>query len=197
MPVLTPSVLPVMKPSRTPAADSPRPSIRAEYERHGPEEFYAVHGATYRNPHEKALHAALRRAVAEWPLDLGHVLDLACGSGEVTLALPEARAIDGIDPHTAAAYRERTGKPAEPWTFDQIAGGALLDRRYTLIVCSFALHLIDPARLPVLAYQLGRIADTLLVLSPHKRPRMTLAWGWVEVDAMLVERVHTRLYKYA
>jgi hypothetical protein len=184
-----------MKPHRPPAADQP-PSIRAAYERHGARDFYTHHGATYRNPHEKAIHAALRRAVAEWPLDLDHVLDLACGSGEVTLALPEARILDGIDPYTGDAYRARTDKHAEPWTFDEIAGGALHDRRYSLIVCSFALHLVDPSRLPMLAYQLGRIADALVILTPHKRPRMDPAWGWIEVDAMLVDRVHTRLYKH-
>jgi SAM-dependent methyltransferase len=173
------------------------PSIRKEYEQHGVRGFYEQFGDAYRNPHEAAIRLALHEGLSCWQVDLSRVLDLACGSGEVTLALQElgCAAIDGIDPYTAEAYRARTGRQAEPFTFEQIADGALEDRPYSLIVCSFALHLLPASRLPVLAYQLHRLAPALIVLTPHKRPRLREAWGWRLEDEIVVARVRARLYR--
>ena len=174
------------------------PSIRGEYQQHGVHKFYEQQGATYRNPHEEAIREALRLAVARWKLDpAGKVLDLACGSGEATLLLRELgfQHIDGVDPYTGAAYRERTGQPAEAFTFEQIAVGALEGRTYDLIVCSFALHLAAESRLPTLAYQLSQIASLLLILTPHKRPYLKAEWGWVLDDEFVHDRVRCRLYR--
>jgi len=172
-------------------------SIRHEYEQHGVAGYYQNFGAAYRNPHELAVRHALHAAVAAWGLDLGRVLDLACGSGEATLALREVGAaqIDGLDPYTAAAYAERTGQRAATLSFEAIAAGALDGRRYSLIVCSYALHLLEPSRLPQLAYQLSRVAPALLVLTPHKRPDLRPAWGWTLTHELRVERVRVRAYQ--
>src|SRR5690242_2067210 len=72
-------------------------SIRGEYERHGAEAYYRRFGAEYRNPHEPIIGRALDAAIREWKPDFSHVLDLAAGSGEVTLLLRERGAgrIDG------------------------------------------------------------------------------------------------------
>lgn len=171
-------------------------SIRAEYEQHGPSEYYRRHGASYRNPHELRVRSALHAAAGAWRLDLAHVLDLACGSGEATLALWEAgaRRVDGVDPYTAAAYAERTGQAAETLSFEAVAAGALEGRRYSLIVCSYALHLLEESRLPQVTYQLSRAAPALLVLTPHKRPHLRETWGWRLSGEMVVERVRARHY---
>ena len=176
-----------------------RVSIRSEYERHGVRAFYEGSGGRYRNPHEPVLRRVIEAAVGAWAPDLSSVLDLACGSGEATLALRRvgARAIDGIDPHTTAAYEARTGCPAEGFSFEEIAAGALSARRYSLIVCSFALHLVEPSRLPALSFQLSRIADSLLVATPHKRPAIDTTWGWSLEGELAVERVRTRYYRSA
>ena len=173
-------------------------SIRAQYVRYGAQGYYEQFGAHYRNPHELAVRRAIHAAVAAWDLDLTRVLDLACGSGEVTLALRErwrAGAIDGLDPFTGAAYQARTGQAAEALSFEAIAGGALDGRRYSLVVCSYALHLLEPSRLPRLAYQLSRRAGALLVFTPHKRPQLRSDWGWVLTGEMVVERVRARNYQ--
>src|SRR5262249_32011629 len=151
---------------------------------------------TYRNPHEDVIREVVHEAVTRWQPDLSHVLDLACGSGEITLALRAmgGTAVDGIDPYTAQAYLERTGQSAETFTFEQIAAGALADRAYRLIMCSFALHLVDLSRLPTLAYQLSLNAPTLIVITPHKRPQLRDNWGWSQQDEFVLERVRARLY---
>jgi SAM-dependent methyltransferase len=172
-------------------------SIRAAYERHGAEEYYRRFGAEYRNPHEPMIWRALDAAIGKWQPDLSCVLDLAAGSGEVTLFLRERGAgrVDGIDPYTAEAYRQRTGQEPEALTFADIAAGALARRKYSLIVCSFALHLCEKSRLPRLMMQMRTISDTLLILTPHKRPEIRKEWGWQLTGEILLERVKVRYYK--
>lgn len=172
-------------------------SIRAQYERHGVDGYYREMGAEYRNPHEPQVREAICRAYERWlNLDaLEHVLDLACGSGEATLILRElgAQKIDGCDPYTYAAYEERTGQQADRFTFDDIIGTALLTRFYSMIVCSFALHLIEESKLARLTYQLRCISRRMLVLTPHKRPESIPYWDLVE--EFVHSRVHVRLYR--
>lgn len=172
-------------------------AIRQEYETLGVRGFYQAQGGTYRNPHEPQVVRSLEAAVREWNLDLKRVLDLAAGSGEATLALRAlgAGAIEGIDPFTFDAYRQRTGQVAGRETFEQIAAGALVGRDYTLIVCSFAMHLVEPSRLPQLAMQLSLIGDRLLILTPHKRPQIRCKWGWELEEERIVQRVRARLYR--
>lgn len=177
-------------------ADDAPASIRGEYAARGVAKFYAEEGQSYRNPHEVSARFALAQAVKKWRLDLSRVLDLACGSGEMTLELRDLGAgeIEGVDPFTGDAYRERIGRDAAGVSFEQIAAGALAGRRYSLIVCSYALHLVEPSRLPGLLAALGELSSTLLILSPHKRPRLDPAWGWRLVDEIYPQRVRTRLY---
>ena len=174
-------------------------SIRSKYEQFGTREFYERHGDEYRNPHEPIVRRLLEVAVATWQLDLSAVLDLACGSGEVTLTLAAlgATRIDGIDPFTGDAYRTRTGRAAEAITFEAIAAGALARRRYSLIVCSFALHLIEASRLPQLLFELSRASDALVVLTPHKRPIIPPEWGWRLDGEIVRDRVRARCYRAA
>jgi 2-polyprenyl-3-methyl-5-hydroxy-6-metoxy-1,4-benzoquinol methylase len=174
---------------------APPSSIRPQYDELGVTGFYASSGATYRNPHEAIIRRLLHQVCLEWDCDLSNVLDLACGSGEVTLALRELGAtVSGIDPFTGEAYLERTGLQAEALSFDDICAGSLEGRRYSLIVCSFALHLADPSKLPVLSHQLARVSPALLILTPHKRPALKLEWGWEMVRETMLERVRARLY---
>lgn len=172
-------------------------AIRQKYEELGVEKYYAQFGAEYRNPHEPVIAEVLREAVRRWKLDLTGVLDLACGSGEVTLALQElgAQGIDGVDPFTGEAFRARTGQQAKAFSFEQIAAGALARQHYSLIVCSFAMHLIEESWLPPLLFQLGEISSCLLILTPHKRPELKPEWGWTLEGEFVIERVRVRLYK--
>ena len=172
-------------------------SVRAEYEKHGADGYYRRFGRTYRNPHEPAVCESLRAAVAGWPLDLSHVLDFAAGSGEATLALAElgAARVDAADPYTWEAYESRVGRPAERFTFADVAAGALAGRWYTLVVCSFALHLCEPSRLPAVAHALSLVAPALLLLTPHKRPVIRPEWGWKSAGEKVVERVRSRWYR--
>lgn len=175
--------------------------IRPAYEELGAEDFYARHGAEYRNPHEPRVRAVLAEVLtgpfAAEPGLAASVLDLACGSGEATLALRDlgAREVTGVDPYTGDAYLERTGRPAEPLRFEQIAAGALAGRTYSLVVCSYALHLLAESWLPALAYALTEVTTAFVVVTPHKRPVLRPEWGWHLHRESLVDRARARVYR--
>jgi SAM-dependent methyltransferase len=178
-----------------PGASEPA-DIRPQYEALGVDGFYAEHGATYRNPHEATVKKLLETVALDWTLNLESVLDLACGSGEVTLALRALGAtVTGADPYTGAAYFDRTGNTAEALSFEDIAGGALEGRAYSLVVCSFALHLAPVSRLPLVAFRLAQVSPALLILTPHKRPEIKAEWGWTRQRETILERVRARLYR--
>lgn len=167
--------------------------IRPQYEQLGVEGYYQTHGATYQNPHEKQIRVLLEQLVP--CLDLSNVLDLACGSGEVSQKILELGGrVSGIDPFTAQGYAKRTGLIAEPYSFEAVAAGALKNRQYSLIVCSFALHLAPVSRLPLLIFALANISPKLLIISPHKRPILKPQWGFLLEVETSFERVKARLF---
>jgi SAM-dependent methyltransferase len=178
----------------------PAPAIRHAYEEHGADAYYRAFGAGYRNPHERRVRAVLAAVVAAHGPDLSDVLDLACGSGEATLALRDLGAgrVEGADPYTGEAYRARTGADALPYSFADVAEGALArhraGRRYTLAVCSYALHLCPASWLPRVAWELARAAEVLVVVTPHKRPDLRPEWGWEELDEIVADRARARVY---
>jgi hypothetical protein len=136
-------------------------------------------------------------AASRWPLDLSRVLDLAAGSGEATMALRDVGAgtIEACDPYLFAQYERRVGQPCERFSFEDIAAGALAGREYALVVCSFALHLVEPSRLPKVCLQLAQIAPALLVVTPHKRPEIRAQWGWELAGEFVWARVRSRWYR--
>jgi SAM-dependent methyltransferase len=175
-------------------------AIRHAYEKYGVNGYYSQYGSDYRNPHEDRLTTVVRQLVEKWALKpTDRVLDLACGSGEITLMLRQLgfKAINGIDPYTSEAFEKRTGTPIHAkWTFEQIADGCLEGEgeTYDVIICSFAAHLIAPSYLPLVMIQLRFVAKKLIILTPHKRPQILSEWGWHLTDEFVHERIRARLY---
>ncbi|KXN88143.1 hypothetical protein AN958_07602 [Leucoagaricus sp. SymC.cos] len=79
-----------------------------------------------------------------------------------------------------------------------------------MVVCSFALHLIeDPSALFALLCVLSYKTRWLVVLAPHKKPEIKGGWGWEKWNVeewrvasmssrageLLYERVHCRVYR--
>lgn len=172
-------------------------AIRNEYATHldGADGYYREFGHEYRNPHEDGVAAMVNRIPTMYPeLDLhsASVLDLACGSGEVTIALLNAKfgmtanQITACDPYTAEAFAMRTathaatrpGLTAEPWSFADIANGVLGERCFDLIVCAYALHLCESSWLPSVCMALAAVSERLVIITPHKRPDLEPWWGW-------------------
>jgi SAM-dependent methyltransferase len=179
--------------------------MREQYNEHGIEGYYEKFGSTYHNKHAPEIKRALRIAHRRFPCDLVaaaplRVLDLACGSGEATAALlaigvTQLGRVDACDPFTYDAFAATFGKEAFHWSFEDISGGVLHERKYDLCVCSFALHLLDASKLFSCCYALASTCTYLLILTPHKRPEIKAEFGWEMIIDLVEERIHIRLYK--
>ena len=92
--------------------------------------------------------------------------------------------ITATDPFTCSAYTQRTGQPCLELSFAEVADGKLPEGRiYDLVVCSFALHLVENASaLWSLLRALSECAHFLVVISPHKNPFIKEEWGWRRLD---------------
>jgi hypothetical protein len=143
--------------------------------------------------------------------------------------VPDDLLITAADPYTQAAYAERTTLSCTPLTFREISegllpsivstatsigvsracnGNASIDR-IDMVVCSFALHLVESSsELFALLRELSSKALWLVVLAPHKKPEIKEGWGWTMWDSeswsecgmhdrreFILERVHCRVYR--
>lgn len=178
--------------------------VRDEYADHpeGAAGWYRDHGSTYLNPHEDAVTAMIERSVRTHPdAYAGDILDLAAGSGEVTLALlaagVDSARLHACDPYTAATFTGRTGRPCDVAGFEDVASGVLGEARwFSAIVCSYALHLCEPSWLPILCAQMTLHTDRLVIVTPHKRPELRPEWGWELLDEHRDGAFRVRLRHY-
>ncbi|KAG5648376.1 hypothetical protein DXG03_004949 [Asterophora parasitica] len=104
--------------------------------------------------------------------------------------------IVATDPFTSAAYFDRTSLPCSALSFRDIAEGFLPAPGSTestadathyptidLIICSFALHLVEsPSELFSLLWELSSNARWLVIVAPHKKPEIKDGWGWTKWD---------------
>ena len=165
--------------------DEEDPGMRNLYARHpgGSTGWFIEFGSSYENPHEDGVADAVRRLEQDGALVKGQrVLDLATGSGEVwralrSLGFPSADLV-ACDPYTGEAFLARTGHACRPDSFADIAAGSLAGLEFDVVICAYALHLCEGSRLPGVCMALTAVAPELIVVSPHKRPRLSESWGW-------------------
>lgn len=166
-------------------------AIRNKYAELGVDEYYKQHGNDYVNPHLDRLTSSVRMIKDFWKLDLTNSLDLCAGSGEITSILG---CTEGCDPYTFESYTEKTGKPCMQYSFDDIMHGRL-DKNYKTIVCSYALHLADRSKLPLIVYQLSLVCNEFILISPNKKPEINEDWGMTLDNQAYLNGVRIRLYK--
>ncbi len=171
-------------------------SIRNQYQKFGVKNFYSFHAGQYENPHESIINKSLIHVYRDWNLDFSKVLDLAAGKGEVTKALKKLGVtdIDAADGFLSKEYTRETGEPCFDMSFDDIMKGSLRGYSYSLIICSFALHLLDESKLPSFLLTLTESSDNLLIISPHKKPYIKEGWGWDLKKESEIDRVKTRYF---
>ena len=169
-------------------------SIRDKYQKFGVKNFYSFHGGDYKNPHESAIRKSIVYILNNWNLDFSSVLDLACGKGEVTKIIEDLgiKNIDAADGFLSKEYTKETGRKCSIMSFEDIMKGSLRNYSYSLVICSYALHLLDEDKLPSFLLALTESTDSLLIISPHKRPYIKEGWGWDLEKEIEIDRVRTR-----
>ncbi len=150
-------------------------SVREGYATEGVGKYYASHGETYINPHE--IYIAELLVKNKNRIDYNKVLDLSCGSGEVTRALQTLgyKNMLGCDPFTAKLYCEKTACHCLDYAFTdfllpQILTNPHFETPFSSIICSFALHLASEKILYSFVQAMWQLSDTLIIITPHKRP---------------------------
>jgi SAM-dependent methyltransferase len=181
-----------------PSEESAASSIRGNYEKFGVVGYYSKHGNSYSNPHYPEIQSCLKLVISDLKVD--SVLDLACGSGEVTKFLKdeignEIKVIESCDPFTQEAFKQRLGYYPHNWSFQDIADGVLESKEFDLCVSSFALHLMNSSQLFSTLFELANRCKRLLILSPNKHPLVKSNTCWELERHFVHQRVHVRLYR--
>jgi len=156
-------------------------NIRNYYSELGVKAFYEANGKDYQNPHFPQIAELLQNNTHR--IDYSNVLDFCCGSGEVTQVLAEMGFPNSIgsDPFTQEAFERNTGKTCNHWNFDDVVKGALEGKKFSAVICSFAMHLCEKEKQFPLVYQLFQTSPQIIILTPHKRPALELLDG-VKLD---------------
>jgi len=147
-------------------------AIRNSYADMGVEAFYKSAGSVYSNPHFPYISTLLRNN--ESRIDYSNILDFCCGSGEVSRVLKDLsyEHSEGSDPFTQKAYVATMNKACLGYTFQDVIQGKMDGRQYSSIICSFAMHLCPEKKLYPLIQQLFNCTKQLVLLTPHKRPKL-------------------------
>ena len=164
-------------------------SIRNKYKAIGVTKYYKIHGDEYVNPHFKKLKTTLPLFINKETL--GRSLDLCCGSGEITKIF---NCTEGLDPYTYKSYTRNTNKFCHALSFDDILNGKL-NQKYDTILCSYALHLCDTSKLPIVIYQLSLITNKLIIISPHKKPKINEEWGFNLIENNYLNKIRVKTYR--
>lgn len=142
-------------------------AIINEYKKHGVDNFYRLHSHDYENPHKAVVEDLILDAKDKWHIN-GNVLDLCCGSGEVSNVLKDFD-VEGLDAYTKELYEKNTNNRCIQMTFKDIVRFGL-EKSYDNVICSYALHLCEKSMLPMLLYQISQASNNLFVVTPHKKP---------------------------
>ncbi len=142
-------------------------AIINEYKKHGVDNFYKLHGNDYENPHKDIVENIILEAKNKWNIR-GNVLDLCCGSGEVSNVLKDCD-VEGLDPYTGELYEKNTNNNCIEMTFKDIVCRGL-EKSYDNVICSYALHLCEKTMLPMLLCRISEVSNNLFVITPHKKP---------------------------
>lgn len=103
----------------------------------------------------------------------------------------------GFDPYTIEAFEERTKLKCTKASFEDIINGIIEppEKKYSCVIISFALHLLDESLLPAFCFTINQFSDTLIILTPHKKPHLKEEWGWNLITEEVENRVRMRRYK--
>jgi SAM-dependent methyltransferase len=154
----------------------------------------------YSNPHSSKFRFILQKLISWFPSDLvidehRPVLDLACGTGQITQLLITHHHIDhiiGLDPYLFEQYSLNTKKVVFPNSFEDIIRGTITLPPTSIIICSYGLHLCD---------QINELLDILkdstrylCVISPHGLPFISDSSGWRNLFSFKYSNIKTSLY---
>lgn len=143
-------------------------SVTEQYRDIGVNQYYSQFSETYENPHEKFVVKCLESTFnPEWK----SVLDLACGNGLVSKWVHRnhnANLIVGCDKFMSERYKKETGFDCYDLTFEEMTQDVTsIQKQFDVVICSYAIDLLDKSYIGALAWQLATIAKNVILIRPN------------------------------
>ncbi len=172
--------------------------ITEQYRTIGVQEYYQdpVTQATYENPHQDYVTDCLMNSFYQYFTEDASVLDLACGNGLVSNILKQCGVsdIEGADKYMYDRYTEETGFVCYPYSFEDIANfNCICEKRYDVIICSYAFDLVPESYRKKLLYALSTYADTLILIRPNSH--VVEPSIWVDVHQCKFQKSRAIVYQ--
>ena len=168
-------------------------SIRDEYLKSSPSDYYSKNAINYKNPHSERVIKALDFIIGK--IDIGNFLDLGCGNGLVSEYLL-SKGLDqfkGCDPYFYKIFSDKLKKECYNLSFEDISKNGIKDK-FKTIICSYSIHLCDKSYLNNLLYNLSIISENLVIISPSKFPIINENYFKLNYKN-IIDRTHIRIFK--
>lgn len=150
-------------------------AIRLKYEENGVAGYYSQFATQYINPHFEYIKALLIKNQPK--LDYTKGLDFCAGNGEVSQVWQALGYTDfvGSDCFTFESYEKNLGISCFKYSFEDIVKSKFVfPHHFSVIVCSFAMHLCPEKWLFSLVNNLFLYTDVVAIITPHKRPQLEI-----------------------
>ena len=169
------------------------------FEQHSsPTEFYLT-CKKYKNPHANKFYEIIKRVIDWLPFNMQTsiepILDLACGSGEVTRALLRY-GIDnviGIDPYLHEQYATITKRTVYDYSFEDIYLEKVLLEKYSIVFCAYALHLCS--HVDKILEVLKKYTEYLCIITPHGLPIVSEESGWQRIISFKYANIKVYIFQ--
>ena len=178
--------------------------IYNEYKKYGVNEYYKKYASCYFNPHEEKIKNNFKKILEDVnlisnsnsyshlisknkKLDINKkfdILDIACGDGLVfkilNYYLNEYNEyknikvnIEGTDPYFNNKYCNYN------YSFEDIANGKMLNKKYDIGICCYAFHLLDKSWYFQFFNELCKFVNKFIIITPSKKIKINHDL-WVE-----------------
>ncbi len=139
--------------------------IYNQYQEHGVSQYYKQFSSSYTNPHQEKIKNIYQKYFSKLVSRNDKILDIACGDGlmyRIIKSYQEKCIIEGTDPFFDNIYCNYK------FSFEDIALGKL-ENTYNIAFCCYAFHLLDETWKYDFLFQLARITNKFIIITPSKK----------------------------
>lgn len=164
-------------------------SVRNEYQKLGVDNYYSLNGNNYENPHAQFIQLCIKKV---WQKKWKNVIDFACGNGLITKIIKqtfEIEQVQGFDKFLHQRYSVETGEKSYNYSFEDIANFDKTIPTSDVIICSYAIDLVDKNYLSKLLYAFTQSSSYLVLIRPNNHEIEHFGWKLIQKEKFHKSRV--------